>query len=240
MSRSIGHMAHWFLLDNETVTGPFAEEEIRTRMLSAKLPKHILIWGRSMTSWKTLHAWEKDLPHLTASLENPASQQLWHYAVDGDSKGPMARAELINEIKNLRSRNEILVWTKGMKAWADIYEFHDLLDEIGINRRDHPRANIEGSVALKADNLSLTGQLKSISPGGFSAVFNESLLAIGQVVTAELKSNHLSVGITAKSTVQYIAESGVVGFKFQAVNMEVKAHIMEYIKAHKNGLDTAA
>lgn len=233
-------MAHWFLLQNEVVTGPFGAEDIRSQIISAKLPADVLVWGRPMTSWKPLAAWEKELPQLTATLENAVTQQLWHYAIEGDSKGPMTRAELINDLKNNRSRGEVLVWTKGMKAWSDLYEFHDLLDEIGINRRDHPRAAIEGTITLKFDDTVITGALKSISPGGFSATIDNGKLSIGQLVQSELKSNSLSIGVTAKSTVQYISDTGLYGFKFQAVNMEVKAHILEYIKNVKSSSDFAA
>ncbi len=228
-------MAHWFLLQNEKVTGPFSDEEIKTQMTTTKIPGDALIWGRPMNAWKNLISWEKELPQLVATMENAISQQMWHYAVDGDSKGPMTRAELINELKNSRFKGEVLVWTKGMKAWSSLYEFHDLLDEIGLNRRDHPRAHIDGAAVIKFDSTVLQAELKSISPGGFSAVLTGGgTLAIGQLIHADISSPHLGVPVSAKSTVQYVADTGLYGFKFQGVNMECKAHIMEYIKASKS------
>lgn len=234
-------MANWFLLQNENVTGPHSESEIQTQIASEKLKADTLVWGQPMTAWKTLNVWEKELPQLIASIAVTQTQELWHYAVKGVSKGPMTRAELINELKNIRTKDEVLVWTKGMKTWVDLYEFHELLDDIGINRRDHPRAPISGSVTLhRDDTVVMLCFLKSISPGGFSATLSGNQLAIGQIVTAEIKSNQLPVPITAKAAVQYSAESGLYGFKFKAINMEVKAHIMEYIKTSKTADDRAA
>lgn len=234
-------MANWFLLQNENVTGPHTESEIQALSASSTLPGDTLVWGLPMTTWKTLSAWEKELPQLTASTKISFSQQLWHYAVEGDSKGPMTRPELINDLKNIRTKGEVLVWTKGMKAWADLYEFHDLLDEVGVNRRDHPRAPIQGSVTVNYnENVTLLCSLKSISPGGFSATLSGNQLAIGQIVMAEIKSEKLQIPITAKACVQYSTESGLYGFKFQAINMEAKAHIMEFIKTAKSTIVNAA
>lgn len=234
-------MANWFLLQNDNVTGPYAEDDIRAQIVSATLASDTLIWGQPMPAWKNLAAWEKELPQLRASIESTVTQQHWHYAINGDSKGPMTRAELINEIKNTRAKGEVLVWTKGMKAWADLYEFHDLLDDIGVNRRDHPRAPINGKVTIKFnETVVLLCTLKSISPGGFSAMLSGNQLVIGQTVNAEIKSDQLNVPIVAKATVQYSNEFGLYGFKFLAVNMEVKAHIMEYIRTEKTTTESAA
>jgi hypothetical protein len=234
--------AQWFINQNEKVTGPLTTDEVKARFTGGQLNNECLIWGRILESWMTLPNWMRDLTQLTAATQlqaQPSAAQMWHYAIDGDSKGPMTRVEMINEIKNSRSSGEILVWTKGMKAWSDLYEFHDLLDEAGINRREHPRAPITGSVVVKFDAQTLIGTLKSISPGGFGATQLSAQLSIGQIVHVEIKSDSLPMPISLKSIVQYTSESGFFGFRFQNVSMEAKAHIMEYIKHTKSANPTA-
>jgi hypothetical protein len=184
--------------------------------------------------------WSQNLSQITSSLQQQAVQQLWHYAVDGDSKGPMTRIELIGEIKGLRQKDGILIWTKGMKAWADLYEFHDLVDEIGLNRREHPRATVDGSVVLKVDDKTLIGKLRTLSVGGFGGSQMNTYLAIGQVVQADIKSDALGDAISVKAIVQYITDAGFVGFKFSSISMENKSRIVEFIRRQKPAEKAAA
>src|SRR5690606_6063040 len=109
-------------------------------------------------------------------------------------------------------------WTKGMKAWAPIFEFNDLLDDLGINKRQFPRADIEGRVSIKVGSQSLDGILLTISEGGFGA---DQLtgLTVGQTVSVEINSDAFYDPIHAKAEVRYITESGYVGFRFQNINM---------------------
>ena len=233
-------MSQWFVIQNEKVAGPFSESEVKAQVAEGRLLGENQIWGRALNEWKTISWWMKESPQVINASVKPQSEQFWHYAVDGDSRGPFNRVELINELKNQRATNQILLWTKGMKAWADLYEFHDILDELGLNRREHLRTSINGSVIVKYDQLTALGQLKTLSSGGFGAVQLNQQISIGQTVTVELKSEQLGQTVSAKATVQYISDTGFYGFKFQALNMEAKSLIIDYIKNHRSQMSVAA
>jgi hypothetical protein len=231
-------MAQWFVSKSENVKGPFSGDEIKAQVSGGTLPLDCLIWGRGQKDWIPLSRWIKDAGTQNDATATPASQeQLWHYALDGASKGPMTRAELVNDIKALKQKDEVLVWTRGMKAWADLFEFHDLLDEVGLNRREHPRAPIHGQGIIKIDDThTIIGQLKTISTGGTGITQVLEPLAIGQTVSIEIRSNELGDSITAKAVVQYITQAGYVGFKFSSLSMENKARIMQYVKQVNQGV----
>jgi hypothetical protein len=233
-------MEKWFVIQNERVTGPFTSDEMKAQVADGHISAESLIWGRPLKSWTPAKTWIKELSQAVQNAEKKVSYQMWHYAVEGVSKGPISRTDLVNEIKNLHSKGEILVWTKGMKAWADLFEFYDLIDEIGINRREHPRAHIQGSVVLKLNDQTIIGQLQTLSPGGFGATQINNQLSIGTVVTAEIRSEALGQSVTGKAAVQYLTDNGFVGFKFTAVNMETKARIHEYIRTTKVASERAA
>lgn len=229
-------MAQWFVCKSENVQGPFSGEEIKAQAAGGTLPLDCLIWGRGQKDWIPLARWVKEAGQKVEAAP-VVHEQLWHYAVDGASKGPMTRAELINEVRALKQKDEILVWTKGMKAWADLYEFHDLLDEIGLNRREHPRAPIHGQAVVKIDDThSMLAQLKVISLGGCGITGIHENLAIGQTITIEMRSDELGDSITSKATVQYITQSGYIGLKFQSLSIENKARIMQYVKQVNQGV----
>lgn len=230
-------------MNDDKVSGPLSHDQVRAQFASGQIKEVCLIWGRSQNSWLPITKWMKDATTQAStdtSTLSTNSQQMWHYAIDGDSKGPMPRVELVNELKSLHQKSEVLVWTKGMSAWADLFEFHDLLDEIGINRREHPRAKIDGSIVLKFNDKTIIGLLKTISPGGFGAFQLGNNLAIGQVVSAEIKSEQLNSTLSGKAVVQYTSDSGFYGFKFQGLNMEAKAYILEFIKSSKSQTKNAA
>jgi PilZ domain/GYF domain 2 len=239
-------MDRWFICQNEKVTGPYTSDEVRAQVTGAQIPAGCLIWGRPMNQWQTIEWWTKESPQLnsatvsnTASVSTedlPPNQQQWHFAVDGASKGPLSRIELINELKTVQNKTEILVWTKGMKAWSDLYDFHDLIDEMGLNRREHPRAPIHGSLIIKTENNTYIGQMKAISQGGFGAVQMDKSLSIGQVFNIEIKSDQLGDSINAKAIVQYVTDQGYFGCKFQSISMEAKARITEYILRTKQNV----
>lgn len=224
-------MRTWFVSINEQVRGPFTQDEIKTHLAEGTIPLDSRIWGRGQTDWVIASNWMKAPQAAVIDPVRAKQEQAWHYAVQGVSKGPMPRAQLVNELRATRQKDEVLVWTKGMKAWSDLFEFHDLLEEIGLNKREHPRAAIDGQVVLKTeDGKAIIGQLKSISPGGLGVGQIIEPLSIGQVVTVEVRSPMLGDTIATKATVQYVTDSAFVGMKFVSVSMESKSRILEYVR----------
>jgi len=223
-------MAHWFLYHNEVVSGPFSTEEVKSLAAQRQVEESSLIWGRLQKEWKPLRWWMVELPSLLSRHTEVKDSRLWHYAQEGNSHGPFTRDDLITRLKDVELDQNVLVWTKGMKAWAPIFEFHDLLDEIGINKRQFPRAEIEGRVTVKLPTKAVEGVLITISEGGFGAN-GLTDMSIGQVVSVEVISDAFYDTIHAKAEVRYITESGYVGFKFQHINMESRGAIIQYVKS---------
>ncbi len=236
-------MSRWFISENENVRGPFSSDEVRAMLTDGQISQSTMVWGKPQTSWVDVNKWVSLLPQLSklqGPIEDSAQQQPWHYAVNGNSVGPLTRAELVNELKTIAEKDQILVWTKGMKAWADLFEFQDLLEEMGLNRREHPRASIHGSAIIRIDDKTLIGQLKTISPGGVGIDQLDSRLAIGEVVSIEIKSDELGDPVNMKAVVQYSTQAGYYGFKAQSLSMEAKSHIISYMKQKLRETDRVA
>jgi hypothetical protein len=224
-------MPNWFICTDEVVRGPFSTDDVKSQLTSGLVELDATIWGRGQTEWMTIGNWSKQSHSEETTSDRGKQEQLWHYALQGQSKGPMPRAQLINEIKMIQQKDEILVWTKGMKSWADLFEFHDLLDEMGLNKREHPRASITGQAILTTeDGKSIIAQLKTVSPGGAGVDQIFENLSIGQTVTLEIRSPMLGDSITSKATVQYVTDSSFVGLKFASLSMENKARILQYVR----------
>ena len=227
----------WFLQvgDNENMLGPMSTEEVQSRLSAGELLPHNLIWSPGLDQWQNLQTWNQNLATLgTTEAATPVvelAQPAWHYASSGQSRGPMDREILISELKNLPSLAEIMVWTRGMKEWAPLFEFHDLLEEIGVNRRAFPRADLTGKAILKVNDLTIIAPLRSVSEGGFGIALSSGLVS-GQEATCELQSSAFRETLYAKAEVRYVGE-GAVGMKFTQINPETRSVIVQIIKQNQ-------
>lgn len=223
-------MPQWFVLRDEEVSGPFSTDEVKGLATRGEIQDRDLIWGRRQSDWKPLAWWMVELPNLLNQNDEVRDTRLWHYAVNGSSFGPFSRTDLVQKLKDVQLGPELLVWTKGMKAWAPLFEFSDLLDEVGVNKRQFPRADIDGLVNFKLGQQNISGHLVTISEGGFGATQMEGL-SIGQIISVELVSDAFYESVHAKAEVRYVTETGYVGFRFQSIPMEAKGKIVQYVRS---------
>lgn len=226
-------MAQWFVTANDIVEGPFTTEELKTRVQSGTLGESYLIWGRTMQEWRTPSRWMSDLSGLLEKMNTDQDYRHWHYSYEGQSYGPMNREKLLESLKNVKHTSDVLIWTKGMKAWAPLYEFHDLMDDVGVNKRQFPRAPIDGQVIASWDEKKLTGKLDTISEGGCGGTGFADLVP-GMTVSLDLESKSFFEVLKVKAEVRYVNENGYVGFRFQKLNMETRGAIIQYIKARSH------
>jgi hypothetical protein len=218
----------WFVQKDDKVDGPMSAEDVQSRVQSGQLSAQALIWGRGMASWQKIQWWLGELPNLATSQMNEPTPEMWHYAHAGKSHGPFNKAALIDELKHLSNLSEVMVWTKGMKEWAALFEFHDLLTAIGVNKRQFPRADLSGKATIKTTENTLIANLLSISEGGCGVELGEGLVP-GQQFTLEIQSPSFRDTLHAKAECRYVSE-GVVGIKFTHVNSETKGAIIQFVR----------
>ncbi len=218
----------WFVQTPAQVEGPYSTDQVHAALKSGKLSVTHLIWGRGMDEWHKVDWWTKEVTRLTENQAQTTAPEMWHYAYQNQSHGPMARATLIHELKETSAPGDVMVWTKGMNEWAPLYEFHDLLTEIGLSRRQFPRADLSGKAILKTNGSTLSAELMTISEGGFGVELDAGLVA-GQVVTVELHSPAFREIVHARAECRYTSQ-GVVGLKFTHLSSEHKGAIIQYVR----------
>lgn len=223
-------MVQWFICQNDEVTGPLTTDQVKSDVVDGKISSQALIWSRLLDHWTKISQWQNELPQLLKRSEQSRDGRLWHYAVNGTSYGPFSRPMLIKELNQLPQKAEALIWTKGMPAWAPVFDFPDLLDEIGVSRRQHPRAHIKGSVVVKTKDQAHLGKLSMISVGG-CGILGVNGLKPGDKIHLDIKSPEFSESIRAKGEVRYITEGGFVGIKFDQINNESQALIIDYVRS---------
>lgn len=221
-------MNKWFVQIDEQVQGPFTAEDVQSRLSAGQLRQDFLIWGPVQDEWRQIQWWLSNYNNLLATIHPIAPVEEWHFSLDGASEGPMSRLELVHALKGLKSLSDVLIWKNGMVSWVSIYEFHDILTEVGVSKREFPRADLVGKGTVKVDSRVLSGELTTISEGGFGLVLAEGVMP-GQLVVAEIHSPVLREVIHAKAECRYAAQ-GVMGFRFQQLSMEYKGAIVQYVR----------
>jgi hypothetical protein len=233
-------MVKWFILENDIVSGPLNTEQLKGRIEEDYVDKTSLIWGNGLEAWSTIDDWQSRLSELKAS-QVIAPENIWHYAINRESFGPLTRHELIKKLSLINTQNnDVLIWTKGMEEWLSLFECHDLVMDLGIEVRRHPRQDIEGKVYLIKDNIEILGELKSISQGGLGIQGIRSLTA-GQEVLMDLESPSLGrKKFRVKAKVKYISGEFYAGLQFESVGAETKSAIIEFIKMSQESSKAAA
>lgn len=223
-------MMKWFVLENDEVRGPFSEEQIQAQLTSQIITAECQLWTKGMKTWAPSAQWQNGLKDQPMNATQAEQKRMWHYAFEGQAHGPLPLSVMLGRLEALGDRfSEVLLWTKGMKNWAPLFEFHEILDELNINRRQHPRAPIEGQVVLRVGEKQIIGTLKSISQGGFGVGRLEGVLP-GQEVSAELRAQNFHEPISVKAELRYLGESGYAGFTFSVISREATSQIVQYVK----------
>ncbi len=221
----------WFFLKDDDIKGPFSTEQIKAQLANGMLHSEGLIWGNPLKDWISTKRWLQSYKSLVPEGSRSDDLRTWHFAYENQAHGPFVRSDLILELRKLRDKTgEVLLWQKGMKNWAPLFDFHDIMEILGVNRRQFPRAPIDGQAIVQAEGQTLIGQLKTISEGGFGAIRLEGLYS-GLHLSVELKSKSLASAVHAKAVVCYSGDDGFVGFKFIHVNREALSVIVQFVKS---------
>jgi hypothetical protein len=170
----------------------------------------------------------RELPRLATAQQIQLEPEHWHFAYKGKSHGPFSKDALAMELKSFNNLGEVMIWTKGMKEWAPLFEFHEILNAIGVNKRQFPRAELSGQAVIKTVDATLIGRLVAIGEGGCGIIVEGGLVP-GQPVTLELQSSVFREVLSAKAEVRYVSGQ-VAGMKFTNMSMEDKGAIISFVR----------
>ena len=223
----------WFVYSNDVVSGPFKTEEVQTKLSTGQLPSATFIWWKGQHEWMPITNWQNQLSQILAANQvNPVSQ-IWYLDVGtGSPIGPITQKELLDHLTRLESLNRVHLWTAGLANWQKIFEFQEIMDRLGISRRENARAPLMGSVAVTRSNDepgSYVLKAASISAGGMGITGKHDLRKEDQL-SLLLKSGEFPSGLHVRGTVAYVTANGYVGIRFHKLHAETHSVIADYVK----------
>jgi hypothetical protein len=216
----------WFVLNEGQVTGPYEPSEVESTVSSYKDPQ---VWGRGHGEWMSVPRWRqhlKDSPGAAPVTEDQSRS--WVIRIDGRSRETMKYTELIAQLKTLTDFTPVDISSDGGQTWKEVYAVQQVVDDLGISRRSHPRVPIVGTLEFDHDTETMKCRVISISEGGLGVNDAESL-KIGEKFFATLTSPNLYVTVSTTCEVVYVGNDGYAGLRFVGLPEEFKSSIVEYV-----------
>ena len=232
----------WFIYSNDVVSGPFSTDEVRSKLSSGQLDAKAFIWWRGQREWVPVASWMDQLPKLLESATNQEEKAVWYIDLGSAPIGPLTQRELIENLLNVSELGRVRLWAVGMAAWVSLFEVQEVMEQLGISRREHERAPIMGTVAVTRSNDAPKGfvlKLSSLSLGGIGASGSHDLRR-GDDVALLLKSGDLPTNVHLRGEIVYVTSAGYVGIRFQRVSAEAQGIILDYVKRFTGGGKTQA
>lgn len=146
-------------------------------------------------------------------------------------KGEMTKEELTTFTAKQEDVSKISIFDKKEKEWKEIYSMPDIVQRLGITRRENQRVPIlaQFSGSLVGTGSKVNARVITISHGGMGITDNFEL-KLGETIHGQLTSPHFYSPLTLTAEVTYAGLDGYVGLKFVNLNAEMQALVVDYIK----------
>ena len=235
----------WFVFIQGEVRGPFQKPDIEA--MKSQWPQ-MFVWGQGLQQWLPPSQWLELLEQGHTRVANTAgttgsndgttgaggaatsNQRVWKLKIDNHEMKDLTYSQMMDVLKSRDEFENVRIWTEGYTDWREIYQIHQIADELGVSRRKHPRVPVMGSVQCE-NNQGQQFELRalSLSEGGLGASGGHSL-HIGDRLKVVLKSPNLFTPIHATAEIVYVGPDGYVGMKFLGIQIESKSSILEYVR----------
>lgn len=221
-------MKRWFVQVATKIHGPLSAEEVEKWH---QKHKECLVWGKGMGEWVPHYEWKLSQNDATAK-ENRIT--LWQYRRDDKESKILKLDELIAELRELTSYDNIYVKSDVDPKWHILFASRDVTERLSITRRTQLRVPIFGF--FEGHNISLNEdfrcKLLTLSEGGCG--FTEALgLKIGHSIRGQIISPNLNQTIAISGDVVYVGTDGDLGIRFTQLSSEAKTLILDYITKFK-------
>lgn len=222
----------WFVYSNNVVSGPFDTTTVQEQLSLGKMDPTCFIWWKGQREWMPIQLWETQLKQILKTEDDRTQSPVWYLDTNGSPLGPLTQGEMLAHLRGLQNLGRVRLWTVGMNKWTNLFELHDIMDQLGMSRRENARAPLMGTVAvsrLSEDSQPMITRAASISVAGIG-INDAHGLTKGDTVQIVLKSPEFPNPIRMQATAVYVTPQGYAGLKFTAVHSETQSLLFDYVK----------
>lgn len=251
-------MTKWFINFNSQIKGPFNADEVKNQIhgLGDDM-QTTFIWSRGHSEWTRADKWSPDVPiktefthggtHSNAGeyTPSPIVEDIKAHAIekfrvqyDFVDKGEMTKEDFTQFAAKQEDVAKISIFDKKDKLWKEIYSLPDIVQRLGISRREHQRVPIlaQFTGVMPSTGVTLSAQVITVSLGGIGITdcFN---LKLGETIQGQITSPHFYSPVNITAEVTYAGLDGYVGLKYVNPNDEAMSLIADYIKRFGKDVD---
>lgn len=222
----------WFVYSNEVVSGPFDTQQVKEQLNLGRWTESSFIWWKGQREWMPIQAWSSQLNTILRNREEKTHSPVWYLDVTGSPIGPLTQSEMLQHLRSLSNLNRVRLWTVGMEKWTNLFDLPEIMDQLGVMKRENERAPLMGAVAISRfseDARPIVARAASISVGGLG-VNDAHGLTKGDEVQVLIKSQEFPGPIRIKAHIVYVTAQGYAGMKFHNVHGETASLILDYVK----------
>jgi hypothetical protein len=224
----------WFVYTNEVVSGPYSTETLQKKIFNGEIAAESFVWWKGQRQWMSVSVWKTQINEILKTQSQRAASPMWYLDVGGSPRGPLTENELLNTLRSYPSLNKTKLWSAGMDKWTSLFDLSDILEKLGVSRREHERAPLMGTIAVSRSNEDPQTYIlhaSSISLGGMGITGHQDF-RIGDRLTLTLKTHEISSSIPLRATVVYVSKNSYAGLRFdtETISPEVAKLISNYIQ----------
>ncbi len=222
----------WFVHSSDVVSGPFDTKGVQEQLSLGNFNANCFIWWKGQREWIPIQLWEAQLSQILQSEDQKSQTSVWYVDTSGSPIGPLTQGEMLAHLRGMRNLGKVRLWTVGMNKWANLFELHDIMDQLGMSRRENARAPLMGAVAvsrLAEDAQPMLARAASISIAGIG-INDAHGLTKGDTVQLVLRSAEFPNPIRMQATTVYVTPQGYAGLKFTSVHPETQSLLFDYVK----------
>ncbi len=201
-------------------------------MYAGEIAAGSFIWWKGQREWIPVASWEGQLDQIVQTAVDRTQKAVWYIDSGGNPVGPLTENEMISQLRLLSTLQRVRLWAVGMEKWTSIFELSEVMEQMGLSRRENERAPLMGTVAVTRSNEDPKGYVlraASISVGGVGLAGDHDL-RIGDTLSLLIKSADIQGNVHVRGEVAYVTSNGYVGVRFERVHPETQSLIYDYVK----------
>jgi hypothetical protein len=207
-------------------------EQLIAKMGAEQFPPDTFVWWKGQRDWIPIDFWREHMQDILESVASQTQKAMWKIYFGSKEIGPLTRTELIQNLKLLPDLSKVYILSEGMAQKKPVFEMHDVMELMGIDRREFERTPLRGEVRCTRTKRSpRTFNLKAagLSIGGIG-VTGDHDFERGDELTLHVSSPDMGGKIQVQGEVVYVTNTGFAGIRFQKVTAEAGIFIHDYVK----------
>jgi hypothetical protein len=226
-------MTHaWFIYSNSVVSGPFSTEAVHEKISLGHVDHSCHIWWKGQREWIPISTWAGQVERIVQNANDRSQKPVWYVDSGKSPTGPLTEKELIDHLKTCGSLARVRLWAVGMEKWTSLFELSEVMELLGLSRRENGRAPLMGTVTLSRSNDDPQGfvlRAASISVSGMGVQGRHDLRA-GDTISVVVKSGEIAEQLQLRGEIAYVTSNGYAGIRFEKVLPDTHSIILEYVE----------